>query len=86
MPASHNTRHRRPTDPAIRVFEIAPSDTADLEETISALNVATPGVVRITTEGGSIADVMIHPGNSFPVRVKRVWETGTTATGLRGLV
>jgi hypothetical protein len=28
---------------------------------------------------------MIHPGEAFPIRVSRVWLTGTSATGIRGL-
>lgn len=86
MPAAFANRHRRLTDPAVRVFEITPDDGTDLSETTTAINVATPGVVRITTEDGSTSDLMIHPGDAFPVRARRVWHTGTTATGLRGLV
>ncbi len=79
-------RHRRPTDPAIRIIEITPDDAADLPETVTALNVATPGAVRVTTLDGSTATLSIHPGQAFPVSVRRVWLTGTTATGIRGLV
>lgn len=86
MASDFANRHRRPTDPAIRVLEITPDDGADLEQTVSALNVTTPGTVRVTTEDGSTSDVMVHPGTAFPIRVRRVWQTGTTATGLRGLV
>jgi len=85
MPATFANRHRRPTDPAVRIFEITPDDTNDLAEVTSGINVATPGIVRVTTEDGSVSDVMVHPGNAFPVRARRVWLTGTTATGLRGL-
>ena len=86
MASNFANRHRRPTDPAIRILEITPDDAADLPETISGLNVATPGTVRVTTEDGSVSDVMVHPGAAFPIRARRVWLTGTTATGLRGLV
>lgn len=79
-------RHRRPGDPAIAVFEITPDDGADLAQVTLALNVATPGTVRVTTLDGSTSDVSIHPGRAFPIRARRVWATGTTATGLRGLV
>lgn len=79
-------RHRRPTDPAVTIFDITPDDASDLARTTTALNVATPGTVRVTTEDGSIADITIHPGQAFPVQARRVWLTGTTATGLRGLV
>ena len=51
-----------------------------------ALNVATPGTVRVTTLDGSTSDVSIHPGHAFPIRARRVWATGTTGTDLRGLV
>jgi hypothetical protein len=78
-------RHRRPTDPAISVFEITPNDGLDLAHVTTALNVATPGTVRVTTVDGSTADVTVHPGVPFPIRARRVWFTGTTATGLRGL-
>lgn len=86
MPDVFADRHRRPTDPAITVFEITPDDGSDLAQVTVALNVATPGTVRVTTLDGSISDVSIHPGAPFPIRVRRVWATGTTATGLRGLV
>lgn len=79
-------RHRRPSDPAVSVFDITPDDGADLAQMTTALNVATPGTVRVTTEDGSVSDVTIHPGQSFPIRAARVWLTGTSATGIRGLV
>ncbi|MDA8586932.1 type IV secretory system conjugative DNA transfer family protein [Rhodobacteraceae bacterium] len=50
------------------------------------LSVKTPGTVRVTIQDGSTGDVTIHPGQPFPIRVKRVWLTGTTATGISGLV
>ena len=79
-------RHRRPTDPAITVFDVVPDDTKDLPYVTTALNVHTPGTVRVTTDGGTTSDVTIHPGHSFPLRVRRVWQAGTTATGIRGLL
>ena len=86
MPDAFSDRHRRPTDPAITLFDISPNDTADLEQVTTALNVATPGTVRVTMVDGSEADVLIHPGIAFPIRARRVWLTGTSATGIRGLV
>ena len=77
---------RTPRDPAVSVFEITPSDSVDLAQATTALGVATPGTVRVTTVDGSTSDVVIHPGQVFPIRVLRVWTTGTTATGIRGLV
>ena len=86
MSSAFQNRHRRPTDPAVTIFDITPNDTADLPHVTTALNVATPGTVRVTTADGSMADLSVHPGQAFPVRVRRVWQTGTTATGLRGLL
>lgn len=85
MPTSFSNTHRRPSDPAITIFDITPDDGKDLMQSTTALNVATPGTVRITTVDGSTSDITVHPGVAFPVRARRVWLTGTSATGLRGL-
>lgn len=79
-------RMRTPTDPAVRVFDVIPNDLVDLPNVATALNVATPGTVYVTTTDGSEGSVSIHPGQPFPICVKRVWQTGTTATGITGLV
>ena len=86
MPDAFASRVRSPIDPAITVFSITPDDGADLGRVTTALNVATPGTVRVTTADGSVDDITVHPGHAFPIRARRVWLTGTTATGIRGLV
>ena len=68
--------------PATRLFNITPSDTADLAYVSRALNDAASGSVRVTTKDGDIATVFVAAGIPFPARVKRVWSTGTTATGI----
>lgn len=78
-------RTRSPSDPAATIFEITPNDSADLDQPTIALNVATPGRVRVTTIDGSVGTISLHPGQTLPIRVKRVWHTGTTATGISGL-
>lgn len=85
MPNGFANRTRTPSDPAITLIEVTPDDTADLPLVSLSLNVATPGTVRVTTQDGTVSDVQIHPGHAFPLRVRRVWETGTTATGIRAL-
>ncbi|MEM9901320.1 MAG: hypothetical protein AAF865_08240 [Pseudomonadota bacterium] len=77
---------RTPDMPATTVTEIVPDDGADLVDVTLALNVATPGNVRVTTLSGDVADVHVAAGVAFPLRVVRVWATGTTATGIRGLL
>ncbi len=76
---------RSQADPAVSIFDITPDDNADLSHVTTALNVLSPGTVRVTMSDGSIGDLSIHPGQAFPVRVRRIWLTGTTATGIRGL-
>jgi hypothetical protein len=73
------------TTPATNIEEITTSDTNDLGFLTTGLNAATSGKVRITTEAGTITDIFLAPGIVFPLRIRRVWATGTTATGLRGL-
>ena len=78
-------RMRNPQEPAISVFEIIPDDNVDLTHVTTAINVATPGTVRITAADGTVGDVSLVPGHVFPVRARRVWLSGTTATGISGL-
>lgn len=86
MPANRFTGTAlTPSDPAQSVFEVTPSDTTDLPHVTLALNVATPGAVRVTTLDGTVSDIAIAAGVAFPLRVSRVWATGTTAGGIRGL-
>ncbi len=86
MPDPFATRTRSAGDPAVTVFAITPDDTSDLAQATVALNVQTPGKVHVTTVDGSEGEISVHPGQPFPIRVARVWQTGTTATGITGLV
>jgi len=74
------------TDSADGAFTITPSDSDDLSRVPIALNVATSGTVRFIGTDGTISDVFIVAGIVFPLRVRRVFQTGTTAGGIRGLV
>ena len=49
MPDAFATQRRRPSDPATFVFDITPDDANDLAHVTTALNVHTPGLVRVTT-------------------------------------
>lgn len=76
---------RTPSLPATAVEEISPDDATDLSFITLALNAATPGTVRVTMMSGDVTELYVAAGVALPVRVVRVWATGTTATGLRGL-
>lgn len=73
------------SSPAEQAFAITPNDAADLATATRALCVAGNGTVQVTTLGGSTATLYLAAGVPFPVRVSRVWASGTTATGIVGL-
>ena len=68
--------------PASYVEMVTPNDSQDLTTFGRALNVATTGTVRLTTVKGDVATVFVAAGIVFPVRARRVWATGTTATDI----
>ena len=68
--------------PASTLISVVPDDAADLAQASRALNVSGSGTVRITTVGGTTATVYVAAGIAFPVRVTRVWASGTTATDI----
>ena len=82
MPDLFNNVSQGLESPATRLEDVTPSDTADLAYVTRALNVASNGTVRVTTKDGDTATVTVAAGIPFPVRVRRVWSTGTTATGI----
>jgi hypothetical protein len=71
--------------PASRAHAVQPDDSADLPLASRALNVAEAGLVQVTTISGTTAQIFIAAGIPFPIRVARVWATGTTATGIVSL-
>lgn len=68
--------------PATLLAAITPDDSTDLAVPSRALNVLQSGTVQLTTTGGTTATLYIAAGIGFPVRARRVWATGTTATGI----
>lgn len=71
--------------PASHLAAVTPSDTQDLPVASRALNVAGAGSIRVTTVKGDTATITVAAGIPFPVRVTRVWATGTNATGIVAL-
>ena len=68
--------------PASHLSSVTPSDSQDLATASRGINVATTGTVRVTTIDGDTETVYIAAGSAFPLRVRRIWATGTTATGI----
>ena len=71
--------------PATHLLAVTPDDATDLAYISRALNVAQGGALRVTTIGGDTETFYIAAGQPFPIRVSRVWQTGTTATGIVAL-
>lgn len=72
--------------PASMLVPVTPDDSTDLLVPSRALNVAQSGMVQVTTTGGTTATLFVAAGIGFPVRVTRVWATGTTATGITAML
>jgi len=71
--------------PASRFFDITPNDSTDLAVTTRALMVAVGGTLKVHDDQGNAHSLTV-PAGVLPIRVSRVWATGTDATGITGLV
>ena len=68
--------------PPQHLVEVTPDDDNDLPHVSRAINAGTAGKVKVTTAAGDTGVFTLVAGALFPVRVRRVWATGTTATGI----
>lgn len=67
--------------PGFYAVEITPSDASNLVNFSRALWVGGGGNVRVTMIGGqTVTFANVAQGTLLPIRVSRVWATGTTAT------
>lgn len=86
MPPVDIAGQRRPpdqmTDGIDGAATVTPSDTVDLPFLTRALYVSVAGSVRVTMRDGMVQDYPILIAGRHAMRVTRVHETGTTATGL----
>lgn len=69
------------TSPASRAAAVTPNDAADLVAHARSLWVGGLGNLAVVTVGGD-TETFPNVSGLFPVRVKRVLATGTTATGI----
>jgi hypothetical protein len=68
-------------------FDIAPDDATDLSSVTRAIILGAAGDVAVVLKNGdAITLPALAAGVIYPVRVSRVLATGTTATGLKGLI
>jgi hypothetical protein len=61
---------------------VTPSDSTDLPEISLALYIGTAGTLKVTMLDGSVVTYASVAAGRHPLRVKRVWATGTSATGI----
>ena len=80
-----DTRVGPSTLPATDLFAVTPSDTNDLLVLTRGLYVGVSGDVKVTCMAGNVTTLVgLAAGVFHPIRVRRVWATGTTATNIVG--
>ncbi len=73
--------------PAQDAFAISGDDSTDLTNSTRSIYVGGSGNIKVTTvDGTTVTFNGAVAGSIIPVRVKRVFSTGTTATNLIGLI
>lgn len=60
------------------------SDTVDLPNVTRALIVGVAGNIKLT-DAENVTDTYALGAGQWSIRAKRIWSTGTTATGLIGI-
>lgn len=72
--------------PPRKAWSVTPSDSADLADVAVALWVGGAGALVVTladdADGTSVTLSAVPAGSYLKLRVKRVWSTGTAATGI----
>ena len=72
--------------PASDVFPITPDDDQDLAVTTRAIRADTGGDVVLVAMAGPERTCRFADGETRAIRATRIKATGTTATGLEGMV
>lgn len=78
-------RGKYDTGPAEDYFPITPNDNVDLPIATREIIIATGGALAVQKLSGDAVTLTL-PAGRFALVVKRVLATGTTATGLTGVV
>lgn len=73
------------TWPATIAAAVTPSDTVDLTTAPRALYVGVSGDVKVNMLGSGAVTFKAAPVGVLPIRVSRVYATGTTATNILAL-
>jgi hypothetical protein len=72
--------------PAQHAADVVKSDSTDLANAARSLYIGNGGDIKVTTAGGDeITFGGVPSGSILPVRVTRVWSTGTDASNIVAL-
>ena len=71
--------------PARKMVAVTPNDSADLADIPKALLIGVGGTLTITAADDTSSVALTVSAGVLPVRAKRVFATGTTATGIVAL-
>ncbi len=86
MSDSFSGRSSSQTSPAVDAAAIIPSDGQDLPEPTRAIYVGSGGTLGVQMVSGATVDLTgALSGAIYPLRVRRVLATGTSATDLLAL-
>lgn len=72
--------------PATDALPVTPSDDTDLARVAIGLFVETGGTIRVLTAAGGTRSLRVADQALLPLGVRRVFLTGTTASGIHALV
>ncbi len=73
--------------PAKDAFAISGNDNTDLANSTRSIYVGGSGNIKLTTiDGSTVTFNGAIAGSILPIRAKRIFSTGTTATNLIGLL
>jgi hypothetical protein len=77
--------HKSEVDSPVRhAIAVTPSDSADLATASRAIYIGGAGNIQVTTvDGDTVTMNGVTAGSFYPIRVARVWSTGTTATNIQ---
>jgi len=79
------TAGRRGLETAEDYFAVTPADGADIAVEARCLLIAVGGTLHVQRPDGTEVSTTV-PAGIFPGRVKRVYSTGTAATGITAFV
>lgn len=87
MPDEFASQNPGLTSPAADAYAVTPHDTNELAKWTRGIHVqGAGGDIALVTASGTTITVYIDKGGVLPIRAKIIKSTGTTATGIVGLV